>query len=100
MSVKKMFGYKGGKISPVVRMAFIGDPASWKPEPFPKPITERGKRRSEETPAYLKNKQERAQQRAPAAHSIPAHKGPHHRPKGMSQRDWTDAMIKKIAFEY
>ena len=101
MPVRKHFGYPGGPTSPIVRHAFVGDPATmtW-PEENPEPITARGRRRSQRTEEYNKNLDERMKQRAPCDPTRPVHKGPRHRQKGMGNTEWANLMNKKFDFDY
>ena len=83
MAVRKSFGYDGGPTSPIVRHPFVGDPASAGFVSNPEPMTDRGRRRSQNTTEYQANFKNRKDQSHPAGPSAPVRKGPSHSAKGI-----------------
>lgn len=113
MPVRKTFGWtryddKGkvvehGPTSPIRRKKFIGDPAVGAVDTEPEATTARGKRKHRDHPehqTYLDNREARSKQQSPADHSMPVHKGPRSRPKGMDQKSFRDRMAKREVFEF
>lgn len=98
MAVSKRFGWPGGPVSPILRKVFVGDPADAAVEHNPGPSTKRGIRRSENTDVYSRNLSVRQSQSAPAGPGREAHRGPHSRPKAMSNKDFSAKMIRKEDF--